>query len=504
MQTTLSTGNSKIQDFGQKIGGAKKDLAREYAEKIALVTNTMLVAQPFSKSFPKPDFVRMFKENLISEDVAIKLRYLYESIPAKPRTRGLQSWANKAMDRITLIKAGLDGNIGFLDNLHFQRHDYKCFEEIMKASGFPQEEFSSHPYRIIAPSLWEMTKQFRVAKSNMVKYRSNNAADCVNWIKENAGGKKAETKQQFEIRQYTVSKECFICPKGKPRIVVIKGLTLADAKDWLLNKHDQLVELYKQIRFVPNERNDWNRPRVGADYRSGQDISPATFNTAFPFRGVEFGNWVNQVERAGCLNEAYDALSELADLLAVDKQLISLNGTLAMAFGARGSGNAMAHYERDKCVINLTKTKGAGSLAHEWFHALDHYVSTCRNKSFSFATEEPYNLSNSELTSAISLLTTAIHRSPFKERSEEIDKVKTKKYWATMVEVSARAFEVYVVHKLALKGYHNDYLVNIKTIETYLAPEKYPYPTLDEIKELEPLFDKVFKLVFQTVLKQTA
>ena len=32
----------------------------------------------------------------------------------------------------------------------------------------------------------------------------------------------------------------------------------------------------------------------------------------------------------------------------------------------------MAHYEPARNVINLTRLKGAGSLAHEWGHALDY------------------------------------------------------------------------------------------------------------------------------------
>lgn len=44
---------------------------------------------------------------------------------------------------------------------------------------------------------------------------------------------------------------------------------------------------------------------------------------------------------------------------------------LAIAFGSRGKGNALAHYEPGRVVINLTKMKGAGSLAHEFGHALD-------------------------------------------------------------------------------------------------------------------------------------
>ena len=114
--------------------------------------------------------------------------------------------------------------------------------------------------------------------------------------------------------------------------------------------------------------------RLGAERRTG-DARDSDFTEVFGFRGVEFGNWNNQQERQELLNDAYDGLLDLAEVMDVPPRAISLNGELALAFGARGHGlsGARAHYELDKVVINLTKMNGAGSLAHEWFHALDHY-----------------------------------------------------------------------------------------------------------------------------------
>src|SRR3546814_16005623 len=48
------------------------------------------------------------------------------------------------------------------------------------------------------------------------------------------------------------------------------------------------------------------------------------------------------------------------------------DGSLAVAFGSRGSGKAAAHYEPGRRVVNVTRMSGAGSLAHEFAHALDH------------------------------------------------------------------------------------------------------------------------------------
>jgi len=115
--------------------------------------------------------------------------------------------------------------------------------------------------------------------------------------------------------------------------------------------------------------------RIGVERRS-DDVQSQDFMDTFGFRGVEFGNWNNQIERQQVMNAAYDGLLDLAEVLNLPPKSLTLNGDLALAFGARGQGlsSAKAHYERHKSVINLTKMNGAGSLAHEFFHALDHYL----------------------------------------------------------------------------------------------------------------------------------
>lgn len=118
-----------------------------------------------------------------------------------------------------------------------------------------------------------------------------------------------------------------------------------------------------------------NTNRTGVTRRDG-DVEGKDFMEAFGFRGVEFGNWNNQAERQEVMNAAYDGLMDLAEVMGIPSKAIGLNGDLALAFGARGQGlnSAVAHYERSRAVINLTKMNGAGALAHEWLHALDHYL----------------------------------------------------------------------------------------------------------------------------------
>ena len=81
---------------------------------------------------------------------------------------------------------------------------------------------------------------------------------------------------------------------------------------------------------APKERRMANRQRVGIDWRKGENITSNKFQETFGFRGVEFGNWVNQNERQQSINEAYDALMDLASVLKLSPKSISLGGELGL------------------------------------------------------------------------------------------------------------------------------------------------------------------------------
>lgn len=94
----------------------------------------------------------------------------------------------------------------------------------------------------------------------------------------------------------------------------------------------------------------------------------------FNLRSIEFGNWVNEQERAEMLYGSAHGFNDLSKVLNVENRAIGLNGLLGLALGARGrGGGAKAHYEPvPYSIINLTRTKGADSLAHEYGHSIDN------------------------------------------------------------------------------------------------------------------------------------
>jgi hypothetical protein len=184
----------------------------------------------------------------------------------------------------------------------------------------------------------------------------------------------------------------------------------------------------------------------------------------FKFRGGEFGNWESQLDRQTNLNMSFEAFMDLAVALGIKPEDISLGGNLAIAYGARGHGSAIAHFEPDRNVINLTKMKGAGSLAHEWGHALDYFIARKAGLSDAYATESFAKTIISPVINAMRYVQNDDGRSVtsnYHMDSKKADKEYCKEkhgYWSSETEMFARAFACYVYDKLKNLGIRSDYL----------------------------------------------
>lgn len=483
---------NKISDFGQKIGGARKDIVKEFAERFLGVTNNALITQPLSKVFRLPDLRKLYVDGIISKGQARAAWYVWDSIESKPsRTYRLESWANETYIKLQNIIRILQGeHVNLATNDHKKRALF--FQEI-KTAGWPDQEYTRGVYRV--------EKHFYrhcyvVATKTLYKGYYNTIGEAVAGIRKLTEKKETDLAKRFAVYTYKSKKIYFICPKGKTGINLFQTENLDEARDMVKNRAEELQAIYDKLRTFPDERRDWNRPRTGVDYRNGLDLNPDTFTNILNFRGVEFGNWLNQLERAAALNECADAFQDLAGVLGIKPEDITLSGTLAMAFGSRGTSSAAAHYEPVKRVINLTKRAGAGCLAHEWWHALDNYIMIQQGEKLFYSILNYKDLKDEKLKAVAADLYRGIDNSPFADRSRKIDSYKSKLYWGTMVELSARAFEAYVRRKLEKAGYCNDFLVNYKNIKEYSRSDFYPYPTDQEAEALEPLFDAFFSVLF--------
>jgi hypothetical protein len=226
-----------------------------------------------------------------------------------------------------------------------------------------------------------------------------------------------------------------------------------------------------------NCRRPVNKPRTGPDYRNGRPVSPAEFMETFRPYGVEFGHW--QDNRQGALDQAYDALRDLAETVGIQADAVGFQGMLGLAFGARGHGKAAAHYEPARHAINLTKTAGAGCLAHEWFHAYDHQQSA-NGSGYRAYTQ----------TDGLRRLAATLRGLPMYRRARKADQHRTRPYWSEPHEMAARAFEAWVRSRV-----ENDYLANIRTPAEFDRPgDCYPYPLAEEMPTIDAAFRQLFRV----------
>ena len=138
-----------------------------------------------------------------------------------------------------------------------------------------------------------------------------------------------------------------------------------------------------------------------------------------------------------------------------------------LARGEKGGHRRVsAHYERERRVINLTGSCGAGALCHEWWHAFDHHLATLAGFPDAFASGvESFDTGVAALRQALARLLYDFDAegkhlpSCFLAKALSLDEGKRKAYFSLAEELSARAFEAGVAAFLKLGGRRNDFLV---------------------------------------------
>lgn len=539
--------DAKIDDFGEELKGAAKHKWGQLAESLKAEHDIEEIKkQPLSKLFPHPDYAKMHENGIEPEKLAL-LAALRSFIPNKPGSPyKLNQWAEQVK--------GVRDLAGSIINSHASVDDIKTIfrsksslrsaaDAIDLISQFKPEQMAeaskysirsghytyfdgkSYPggktlYELVTPggmktdiSAGSMPELLPKAKEFIeTKINSDKGDDALKQVQL--------TPRQAKLEIYTrrADKSVFIGYKGAMGVLPLKAgfKTPTEARAYLAENRAEIEAKLDKLRKTSREeqRKLTNEPRIGIERRNG-NVTPEQFSDAFGFRGVQFGNYVEGARRQTELNDAYDSLVDMAELLNVPPKALSLNGELGLAFGARGKGGAKAHYEPRQVVINLTKGNGAGSLAHEWFHALDNYFGTydvhgeaSGKHSSEFITDRKrprYEFSHGKRQEIIHPVRQEVHdafksavdkvtHSGMMERAALLDSGRSKAYWTTKLEMSARAFERYLLDKAQSKGITNDYLVNLRKADEHANPETYAYPTEAELNGgVRQAFDHLFQ-----------
>lgn len=260
--------------------------------------------------------------------------------------------------------------------------------------------------------------------------------------------------------------------------------------------------------------------RNGPDHRGGQHCTFADVRRRFDFRSIEIGRWVTEAEKQAAATQFYDALCDLMLILQVPEAVISLRGTLALHYGTGGRPGVAAHYAPGQRAFALAKNAGPGSIAHEWFHALDHYLadkvflSAGRGHAFSglgrFASglwldqgagekdliRHPLNQLLTDCFRCIMLDASGEEPSPMFQCALIADKLTGTPYYSQPEEMCARAFEAFV-QDAAIR---NHFLVK----GTKASPEAQAglYPDGAQRQKINQAFARYFQALGQAMRRQ--
>ncbi|MBE0363301.1 hypothetical protein PULV_a3484 [Pseudoalteromonas ulvae UL12] len=228
--------------------------------------------------------------------------------------------------------------------------------------------------------------------------------------------------------------------------------------------------------------------RRGPDHRTGQDVDFLHIKHHFGFKNLTVGKWVDKQEKQLAANLIYDALADLAWLLNVPSKVIGLRQQLSLSFGTGGQLGVQAHYNSLERCLYLAKNAGAGALAHEWWHAFDHYIcpfllSPDTPLQFASSTwlkqaaniSHPLNALLDDVYQTLLLSEDLCQPSDYVHHAISLDKQLQMNYFSLPEELTARAFEAWIQSRTQIK---NAYLVS-GTKQSKLAElNAFPSPAL--------------------------
>jgi len=273
-------------------------------------------------------------------------------------------------------------------------------------------------------------------------------------------------------------------------------------------------------------------------YRNGKDVDPKTLEKVFGFTGIKWGNWVSGREQQHVANLFYDGFHELMKAIGgAPARAISVPATdpaLAIGFGGWGrGGRTAAHYQPSDHFIHLTKTKGDGSVSHEWAHSWDKgsKIDMSNNKDESLRDIDPLKDIKIALRTKYNFeaireeayqLLKGLHHETRQSRKNRVDKAKAwlrshwkqiseeetqfyrdaKKldagkdpYYRTEVEMFARAFESWIADKIGSDALFivDPEFVSGSYIKDHFNWDVDAYPSGEERERLNSLFENLFR-----------
>lgn len=416
-----------IDDIGEHIGGARKDIIREgrinwaiyetmsHKEKQELLTRDNIWPRPDWRSLtrsPQPDGGQPMEPEAAARIDGIRrnLTKAFEDLPYSKRKPTEDAAQDIYMKGLNWLAENFDKYKTYEDTQRI-RHDFMTFMDMpvlrdMKIATDADELEAMKQLDTLNiftkqaknarnpkgdPLASENTaKHERKAKIRPYDFNGNTPEEMSSWEIQPVFGKGVRLRyinRNFEMDIPAKGNNLIFGPKDGPgnyqepnqQTGIFKSID--EAMDWTKNNTAKIVQevgqsnkMGKRGQYKLRRANLATIEREGPPLRIVGLITEEKLKNDFGLRAVEFGESVTDKERRALVYHSYQAFSDLADALQIRKQDIGLNNSLAFALGSRGKSSAAAHYEPARQTINITRMKGAGNLAHEWGHAFEHHI----------------------------------------------------------------------------------------------------------------------------------
>lgn len=506
----MEAWDRRIEDVGEVIPFARKHIARDGVFQTRRIGEITL-----KEIWPEPDWATWVEEG-VEPDAAAFMAMIYEGIspvPVKSMFQGVitdEMWKEAYVEALAALQRIFDGVWTMDRALTIE----KRFSEELGIDFFQLNETPiTQKYRLYALS----RSGGRTLKSLTCFTRRQRALALwlpkLGWPMSDAALKEGKFPIELADETWRIGRA-----RGIHHEVVGNEVYLSEEEAVLaLIKELGVLNEVRQSR-VPVKPGGAKIKRVGPDWRGGEDVSAERLMKDFGFRGVQFGASLSQRERQRWMNEVYDALADMSKVLLLERKLIG-GGKQALSIGARGLGgfSHSAHYERSLKVVSLTRSKGAGSFAHEWAHAFDnllcerifgmdgylsHFISMGMQPNVS---SHSLYLSMEKIVEQIYGMTNG--RSKFYKDAQAIKgERRAGGYWVEAEELFARGFEAFIQDTLLGSEIVSPWLVYGTRAEDYDL-EKIagcPYPTGMERIVLNDLYSDLITQVHQIQAKRAS
>lgn len=443
-----------INDFGEKIGGARKDIwSRGLMLDDVLSMNDRERDKYCAKQYvwPVPKWTQLLKEGVASQAILFWQNEMRKAFPATPVASkeaqdryvdfcskyraavmavkdktGAQTFLETFLVGEGYIKKAVN-NFGYCCRYEMQEKAAHCVtNKMLRLASLSDSDFSrlereaklklfaiDASEKVVHQVRNQLQVLFYDDKSVKVKDEDRGDGICVEICTAYGKSFLYDRKTDKRASDYTVG-TYFIMDISSRHIVAGNFISKDEATAYVENvaklaqanksetdsKSKNENKTTGRKKAFPLEKLD-HLERTGPEWLRAHHAGENEFLHTLGFRACEFGNWLNtDSERQKHLDLAYASLQDLAMLLGIDSHDLSLDGVLALAFGSRGRGGmgaASAHYESMRQVINLTRFNGAGCLAHEWAHALDDYLGRYFKIKGTYLSENVFSWRNHEI-----------------------------------------------------------------------------------------------------------